>query len=117
MSQRGPTSHRMPRTARPRSARLRTACRALFALTSTAALVATGALWWGAHDLLGGFTVSDALPSDAARSSGGAMNILLIGLDSRKDQDGNPLPQEVLDQLHAGDSDQGGYNTNTLILM
>ena len=45
------------------------------------------------------------------------MNILLIGLDSRKDQDGNDLPDEVLDKLHAGDSDAGGYNTNTLILV
>src|SRR6478609_2197016 len=45
------------------------------------------------------------------------MNILLIGLDSRKDQDGNELPDELLDKLHAGDSDSGGYNTNTLILV
>ena len=44
------------------------------------------------------------------------MNILLIGLDSRKDLDGNDLPLEILDKLHAGDSDSGGYNTNTLIL-
>jgi LCP family protein required for cell wall assembly len=44
------------------------------------------------------------------------MNILLIGLDSRKDQNGDDLPQEVLDALHAGGSDDGGYNTNTLIL-
>jgi LCP family protein required for cell wall assembly len=117
MSQRNPASHRMPRTAKPRSAWFRAASRVLVATTSCVALVATGTLWWGAHDLLGGFTVSAALPSDAERSSGGAMNILLIGLDSRKDQDGNDLPQEVLDQLHAGDSDQGGYNTNTLILM
>jgi LCP family protein required for cell wall assembly len=117
MNQRSPTSHRMPRTAKPRSAWFRVASRGLVALMSTVALLVTGTLWWGAHDLLGGFTVSAALPGDAERSSGGAMNILLIGLDSRKDQDGNDLPQEVLDQLHAGDSDQGGYNTNTLILM
>ncbi|PQM44579.1 Transcriptional regulator LytR [Mycobacterium talmoniae] len=45
------------------------------------------------------------------------MNILLIGLDSRKDQDGNELPQAILNRLHAGDSDVGGYNTNTLILV
>ncbi len=46
------------------------------------------------------------------------MNVLLIGLDSRKDQNGNDLPpQELLDKLHAGDSDSGGYNTNTLILV
>ncbi|MDT5386981.1 MAG: hypothetical protein QOE04_622, partial [Mycobacterium sp.] len=101
MSQRSHTSHRMPRTAKPGSMRLRVARRALVALTSSAALVTTGALWYPTHDLLGGFTVSAALPSDAAKSSGGAMNILLIGLDSRKDQDGNDLPQELLDQLHA----------------
>ena len=44
------------------------------------------------------------------------MNILLIGLDSRKDLHGNDLPREILDQLHAGGPDDGGYNTNTLIL-
>jgi LCP family protein required for cell wall assembly len=45
------------------------------------------------------------------------MNILLMGLDTRKDQQGNDLPPAILDKLHAGDSDSGGYNTNTLILM
>jgi anionic cell wall polymer biosynthesis LytR-Cps2A-Psr (LCP) family protein len=44
------------------------------------------------------------------------MNVLLLGLDSRKDQQGNDHPQEMLDQIHAGDSDAGGYNTNALIL-
>jgi LCP family protein required for cell wall assembly len=104
----------------PRSRRipgLRAAARALVAVVSVVAVAATGTMWWSTRDVLGGFTVSDALPADAARSGGGAMNILLIGLDSRKDQDGNELPQEVLDQLHAGDSDSGGYNTNTLILV
>ncbi|WP_405161782.1 LCP family protein [Nocardia sp. NBC_01499] len=45
------------------------------------------------------------------------MNVLLIGLDTRKDQDGNDLPKEILDQLHAGDGEEGGYNANTLILV
>ncbi|MBV9089773.1 MAG: LCP family protein [Mycobacteriaceae bacterium] len=65
---------------------------------------------------LGGMTISQALGADAPKSGDGAINLLLIGLDSRKDQDGNDLPQDVLDKLHAGDSDSGGYNTNTLIL-
>jgi LCP family protein required for cell wall assembly len=69
-----------------------------------------------AHGMLGGITVSQALGSDDPKSSGDAMNILLIGLDSRKDQDGNDLPWALLKHLHAGDSDDGGYNTNTLIL-
>lgn len=91
--------------------------RGAVALVSVLAVLATGAGWWMAHGVLGGVTVSQALGSDDPHSAGGAMNILLIGLDSRKDQDGNELPWAVLKHLHAGDSDDGGYNTNTLILV
>jgi LCP family protein required for cell wall assembly len=87
------------------------------ALLATVVLGATGAGWWTFHGLLSGITVSQALGADAPRSTGTAVNILLIGLDSRKDQNGNDLSQDVLDQLHAGDSTSGGYNTNTLILV
>jgi LCP family protein required for cell wall assembly len=84
----------------------------------TAAVVATtGFGWWTLHGMLSGITVSQALGADAPHSTGTAVNILLIGLDSRKDQNGDDLPQDVLDQLHAGDSSSGGYNTNTLILV
>ena len=86
-------------------------------LASVVAVLLTGTGYWVAHGALGGITVSDALSPDDPRSSGDNMNILLIGLDSRKDQDGNDLPWSILKQLHAGDSDDGGYNTNTLILV
>jgi LCP family protein required for cell wall assembly len=86
-------------------------------LVSVVVVMLTGLAYSQAHGLLSGITVSQALGSDEPRSSGGAMNILLIGLDSRKDQQGNELPDELLDKLHAGDSDSGGYNTNTLILV
>lgn len=87
------------------------------ALVAAAVMAATGFGWWTFHGLLTGITVSHALGVDAPRSTGTAVNILLIGLDSRKDQAGNDLPQDLLDQLHAGDSTSGGYNTNTLILV
>jgi LCP family protein required for cell wall assembly len=77
---------------------------------------ATGSAYWMAHGTLGGITVSQALGSNDPKSSGNATNVLLIGLDSRKDQDGNDLSWNLLKHLHAGDSDDGGYNTNTLIL-
>ena len=68
-----------------------------------------------------GLTTSDALDGIANNDPSGNgqdTNILLIGLDSRKDMDGNDLPAEfVTDELHAGDSDVGGYNTNTLLLV
>jgi LCP family protein required for cell wall assembly len=44
--------------------------------------------------------------------------LLLIGLDSRKDMNGNDLPTSLVEsELHAGSSDIGGYNTNVLIFM
>ncbi|WP_431949540.1 LCP family protein [Nocardia lijiangensis] len=84
---------------------------------SALVLVGTAAGWAAESGFDDGFGRSHALGDDAPRSLDGAMNILLIGLDTRKDQNGNDLPQEILDQLHAGDSDQGGYNANTLILV
>ena len=106
--------HRLPRAG---TGLRRTLMRCGVAAVSAVVLVATALGWYSVHGMLGGINVSSALGADSPRSSGGEMNILLIGLDSRKDQQGNDLPREVLDQLHAGDSDTGGYNTNTLILV
>ncbi|WP_205874940.1 LCP family protein [Mycobacterium camsae] len=86
-------------------------------LVSAVALGMTGAGYYVAHGALGGITISQALTAEDPRSTGNTMNILLIGLDSRKDQEGNDLPWSILKHLHAGDSDQGGYNTNTLIVV
>ncbi|KAA6221202.1 LytR family transcriptional regulator [Streptomyces albofaciens JCM 4342] len=81
-------------------------------------LCAAGAGWYFYRDLAGQIGSSRALGDGAPKSSGGATNILLMGLDSRKDRDGNDLPKDVLAKLHAGaSSDIGGYNTNTLILL
>ena len=103
-------------SAKPPRRSLLGAGRVVIALISAFAVVLTGLGWSATRHLIGGMTVSQALGLDAPRSSDGSMNILLIGLDSRKDQDGNDLPQDILDELHAGGSDDGGYNTNTLIL-
>lgn len=53
----------------------------------------------------------------AAQSKNGDTNILLIGLDSRRDNDGNPISPELTRLLHVGPASIGGYNTNTLILI
>jgi LCP family protein required for cell wall assembly len=93
--------------------------RLVVALVSATVLAFTGVAWYGIHGVINGFTISHALGIDLPGSGNvnGDMNILLIGLDSRRDQNGDELPQDLLDQLHAGDSDSGGYNTNTLILV
>ena len=55
-------------------------------------------------------------------ASAGAQNILLMGLESRRDWNGNVLPASVLAALHAGsvqgvENGIGGNDTNTLILI
>ncbi|WP_158021418.1 LCP family protein [Mycolicibacterium chubuense] len=72
--------------------------------------------WVGYHDVAGGITTSEALAGGSA-STGGDQNILVMGLDSRLDQHGQPLPQDIYDALHAGDESVGGYNANVLIVL
>jgi LCP family protein required for cell wall assembly len=62
--------------------------------------------------------------SHAIRSgpSTGPQNILLMGLESRRDWNGNILPNSILKELHAGSrrgvaNGVGGNATNTLILI
>lgn len=47
----------------------------------------------------------------------GESNILVMGLDSRVDQNGDPFPQAIYDKIHAEDASVGGYNTNVLMLI
>src|SRR5882757_596171 len=95
----------------------RTVGKALIALMSALVLFVTGYGWHAYQNLSGGLTRSNALTGGASPSSDSDTNILVMGLDSRLDQNGNPLPRDVLDQLHAGDSSDGGYNTNVLMLL
>ena len=78
-----------------------------------------------------GITTSDALsqvtqaPARSSSSSSSPTsegvkpdaNILIMGLDSRVDENGNPLPQDIYDALHAGDQSDGGKNANVLMLL
>ncbi|EGD53909.1 hypothetical protein [Gordonia neofelifaecis] len=82
------------------------------AVVSCAAIALSGLVWAETHHLVDGFTVSSALGADAPHSSGGAENILLMGLDTRKDLNGQDLPADILEELHAGDSSDGGYNAH-----
>ena len=89
----------------------------LFAgLASAFVMAVTGIGWTGYHTALGRIIISHALPKGAA-SLGDNQNILLMGLYSRLDQNGQPLPQEIYEALHAGDETSGGYNANVLIVV
>lgn len=90
--------------------------RTLLITACALALLAAGTVWYVYRDLASSIGSSKALDG-AEKSAHGDVNVLLIGLDSRRDQNGDPLPEAVLDQLHAGSSDIGGYNANTMILL
>ncbi|TAM81253.1 MAG: LytR family transcriptional regulator [Jatrophihabitans sp.] len=100
---------------------VRVAVRATAAAVSLALLMGSAWVWDTYRGLDSGLRRSsalDVLGSNAARSSHGDMNLLLIGLDSRRNMDGTPLTAAQLAPLNAGDgSDLGGYNTNTLLLI
>ena len=67
----------------------------------------------------------DSIGGSHAITSGpsiGAQNILLMGLESRTDWNGNILPNDILNALHAGsrqgvENGVGGNATNTMILL
>ncbi|WP_086844802.1 LCP family protein [Amycolatopsis kentuckyensis] len=87
-------------------------------LLSVAILALT---WYGWHyigDPNTGLTTTNVFADTEAHAKplDGAVDILLVGQDSRTDAQGNPLPREVLDMLHAGVSD-GELNTDTMILV
>ncbi|HET9170366.1 MAG TPA: LCP family protein, partial [Actinospica sp.] len=109
-SSRPPSRSRLPRG-------LRIGLRALSGTLALLVLAVAATGWYMDRAILGTLTTSDAL-SGLGDHPETDQNILLMGLDSRKDMNGNDLPYSILDKLHAGSSsDIGGYNTNTLILL
>ncbi|MFJ6771724.1 LCP family protein [Kitasatospora sp. NPDC091257] len=107
--------------ARRAAAPLTVAGRTLACTVSVAVLGASGFTWYEYRSLDDGMVKSSAL-SEAKKNApphlDKSVNLLLIGLDSRKDMDGNDLPKQfVEDELHAGSSGIGGYNTNALIVL
>ena len=96
--------------------------KALVALVSVAALVATGYAWATYHEVQGNMRTTDAL--DLPESPGdrppppaddGADDILLVGADARTDMQGNPLPLRVLKELRTEQTN--GVNTDTIIIV
>src|ERR1039458_6798872 len=95
--------------------------RAWYSVTCIAAalaVLASGVSFYVVRDV-GSIGSSHAISSGP---STGAQNILLMGLESRRDWNGNILPASILAALHAGSTQGvangvGGHATNTLILI
>ena len=90
------------------------AVRVAGAVASALVLLVTGYGWTAYRELGARLVTSDVLTRD--RPSDGVTDILLVGLDSRTDAAGNPLPRQLLDALAVG-PDEGTLNTDTLILV
>ncbi len=91
--------------------------RGLVAALSLALLAGTGYGWAVQRELGDRVVTSDVIDAAAPRPEPGRpFTALLVGLDSRTDAAGNPLPPELLAQLRAG-PDEGQLHTDTIILV
>src|SRR6201990_694062 len=88
--------------------------RIIATVTAVAIVLVTGVAWSKIRSFEQGINHISA----AALGGGGddgAIDILLVGMDSRTDAHGNPLSQEELATLRAGDDES--TNTDTIILV
>lgn len=102
--------------------------RSLVALVAVAVLAVTGYNWSILRQLDQGIARTDVFGGKQSTQTGDQaaaltpppltsdVNILLVGMDSRTDTHGNPLPQAELNMLHAG-PDDGEIDTDTMILV
>ncbi|WP_036528015.1 LCP family protein [Nocardia sp. CNY236] len=83
------------------------------ATTAAVVLVLTGFAWRGVDALVSTIERIDGLGLGGGRD--GAVDILMVGMDSRSDAHGNPLSDHERAMLHAGD--EVGTNTDTIVLL
>lgn len=107
-----------PPTIRGLSGRFRPsgagAGRALVALLSVSVLLCTGYAWNSMTDLRSSVTQASGLGLDGPVGDG-AVDILLVGTDSRTDAKGNPLSDEEQRWLNSGA--EVATNTDTILLI
>ncbi|WP_197288919.1 LCP family protein [Nocardia sp. NRRL S-836] len=88
---------------------------------SAGVLLVTSVGWAQYNNANDGIAKTDVIDQEIAKDAGrkpldGAIDILLVGMDSRTDAQGNPLSQEALALLNGGYAD-GEQNTDTMILV
>ena len=87
----------------------------------TAATLLLGAVGYGVYiySLLNQVHRSNALAgiTTTGAANGKDTNLLVMGLDSRLDENGKPLPQAMYAALHSGDQAHGGLNSTVLMVV
>lgn len=86
-------------------------------LVSALVLGVTGYAWTQYASLNNGIHKSSRALVGVKASVNGDTNILIMGLDSRLDENGKPLDPTIYNALHAGDQADGGMNSNVLMLL
>ena len=103
-----------PPPVRPLGERVRHRARVALVVCSALVLLITGTAWGLYRDVTAGITTTDVILG--GRDGRGGEDILLVGVDSRTDARGEPLPPEVLRELSSG-PDTGVLNSDTIILL
>ena len=114
----GAARHRTGRAGRPAALAVARTWYLVSCVLAALVLLVSGFSYLVIRDV-GSIGASHAI---ASGPSAGAQNILLMGLESRRDWNGNILPASILAKLHAGNAQAvangtGGNATNTLILI
>jgi LCP family protein required for cell wall assembly len=91
--------------------------RALLAVVSAAVLAVSAFAWAHVRDLDRSTTSASVIGAGATTPPTAEQNILLLGVDSRTDPQGDPLPPALLDALHAGGSSDGGDTADSIIVV
>jgi LCP family protein required for cell wall assembly len=94
-----------------------TGAKTFLAFLSVLVLVGTGYYWNRIDSFTDDLTTADVIDApQVEKPADGAIDILMVGMDSRTDAQGHPLSDEQLAMLSAGVSD-GEQNTDTLIMI
>jgi len=87
------------------------------AAVSALVLAGTGYYWNRISDFTDGLTTADVIEAPPVeKPADGAIDILMVGMDSRTDAQGNPLSKDQLAMLNGGVAN-GELNTDTLIMI
>jgi LCP family protein required for cell wall assembly len=95
--------------------RVRPLGRTVLAVLAVMVMVGTGVAWGSVRSFENGIFHFATGILGSGGSKDGALDIMLVGMDSRTDAHGNPLSGDELAQLHAGDD--VATNTDTIILV
>ncbi len=96
---------------------LLTSGKLVLTVVSVLILAVTGYYWRELNTWQDQMTTADVIDqAPTEHPADGAIDILMVGMDSRTDAQGNPLSHKQLAALHAGEADDL-LNTDTLILI